>query len=86
MVEGERKATEVNAELARRNLPPLPPAKMFPKLYDYLSAMGMNILTDRERETGYTDDDLEDRRRQSVREHEAESRRDAQEKKAEQTK
>ncbi len=48
--------------------------------------MGMNVLTDREHETGYADSDLDDRMRQSFVDHEKESRRDAQEKKADQAK
>ncbi len=59
---------------------------MFPQMYDYLSNMGMNVLTDREHETGYADNDLEDWTRQSFRDYEAESRWDAQEKRAEQAK
>ncbi len=67
------KAAEVNAELARGNQQPLPPAKMFPQMYEHLSSMGMNVLTDRERETGYANDDLEDRAMQSFCDFEAES-------------
>ncbi len=79
------KAVEINAELAARNLPPLLPTRMFPQVYAHLSNIGMNMLTDREHETGHADDDLEDRVRQSAQDHEAELRRDAQERKVEQT-
>ncbi len=65
---------------------PLPPAKMFPLMYDHLSNMAMNVLTDQEHETGYADDDLEAWMMRSFHEYEAELRRDAQEKRAEQAK
>ncbi len=68
------KATEINAELATRGQQPLPPAKMFPQVYEHLSTMGMNVLTDWERETGYADADLDDRAKQSFVDHEKESR------------
>ncbi len=59
---------------------------MFPQVYEHLSTMGMNILTDHERETGYADSDLDDRMKQSLVDYDRESRRDAQKKRAEQTK
>ncbi len=48
--------------------------------------MGMNVLTDRELKTGYTDDDLGDRVKQSYRDYEDESWFDAKRRKAEQDK
>ncbi len=76
------KAAEVNAELVKRGQPTLPPTKMFPQVYDHLSTMGLGILTDTERETGYGDPDLKDRLMQCLKEWDRESRQVARDKKA----
>ncbi len=76
------KAAEVNAELEKREQLTLSPAKMFPQVWDHLSGMGLGILTDTERETGYGDPDLQDQLMQSLKEWDKESKQAAKEKKA----
>ncbi len=76
-----KKAVEINAELAKRGQPPLPPAKMFLQVYEHLSSMGLGILSDREHETGCANPDLLDQLMQSLKDHDRESKRVANEKK-----
>ncbi len=74
------KAKAVNVELQKRGKQTLPPAKMFPRVFQHLAGMGMEVLSQNELDTGYADDDLGARLNQSVRDWDKESKWDAKEK------
>ncbi len=55
------KAQAVNEELQARGKKPLLPSKMFPRLFEHLKLMGVNVLTQTELDSSYGDPDLKDR-------------------------
>ncbi len=64
----------------KRGKQTLPPSEMFPKVFQHLSLMGMELLMQTELDTGYADDDLADRLNKSIRDWDMESKQMAKEK------
>ncbi len=74
------KAQAVDEELLKRGKQTLLPAKMFPRVFQHLAGMGMEVLMQMELDTGYADDDLAARLNQSIRDWDKESKQAAKEK------
>ncbi len=74
------KAQTINEDLQARGKKTMPPSWMFPKLFEHLKLMGMNVLTKTELNSGYGDPDLNDRLASCIKDWDVESKQAAREK------